>query len=79
MTTAAFAGFSIFLIIAVAFVTFIVVRKALRLAIKLALISALFLTVALGAGVWWWKGGMSNDTPAKRSTTAPARRSAANR
>lgn len=77
--TAALTGFSIFFIIAVAFVTFIVVRKVLRLAIKLALIAALFLTVALGAGVWWWKGGASNDTPANRSTTTPARRSSANR
>ena len=69
MNTAALTGFSIIFIIAAAFVAFVVIRKVLKLAIKLALIAALLLTLALGAGVWWWKGGVSNEAPTNRSTT----------
>ena len=76
MTTAALTGLSFFFVIAAAFVAFIVIRKVLKLAIKLALIVALLLAIALGAGVWWWKGGTSNDAPANRSTTSTPRRSA---
>lgn len=68
-----YLGFSVATIVIAACIGFLVVRRVLRWAVKLAIIGALLLAITLGAGFWfvtgWWNA--SNEKPA-----TPARRTA---
>ena len=57
----AIAGFALF---------FIVVRRVMRFALRVALIGALVLALLTGALVWWFFGAASGDSNSPRS---PAR------
>ena len=64
---AALAGFWLF---------FAVLKRALRMAIRLAVVGALLLALLVGAVAWWWfdpLGGPSNTNHANRNATRPAR------
>jgi hypothetical protein len=57
------------------FVLFLLARKVLRLAIRLALGSLLVLILIAGAAFWWWSNsGNSSGENTNRPATTPARR-----
>lgn len=58
---------AIFFAVIAAGVVFFVVRRLVKWAFRLALLSAIVVAVLIGAGVLWWKGaGSSNEQPARR-------------
>ena len=69
-TAGAIVGLLIFVVAAaVAFVIFRLLKKSLRIAFRLAIVAAILVIAAVGAGSLWWFGTDSgNERP------APARR-----
>lgn len=71
-------GILIFIVMLVfaAGVLFMIVRRAVRMAIKLALVGLLLLVLLVGAlGLWWYAPSSSDTSPrnARPSPTRPAR------
>jgi hypothetical protein len=50
---------------------FVVLKRVLRMALRLAVIGALLLALALGAVAWWWYEPFAGSSNANRN--APAR------
>lgn len=58
---------AVFFAVIAAGIVFFVVRRLVKWAFRLALLSALVVAVLIGAGVLWWKGASStNERPATR-------------
>lgn len=73
-------GFSSAFILIVGVITFFIVRKVLRVALKLAFVGALLLAMLLGAGFWWWTTSSSpSDAPARRLTQVNSSSRSSNR
>ena len=60
------------------FVLFVVARRVLRLAFKLALVGALILALIAGGIFWWWQSSSSNATEPKARPTTNTRRTTSN-
>jgi hypothetical protein len=64
-TAGAIGGLLIFVVAAaIAFVVFRILRKSLRIAFRLALVVAILVIAAVGAGSLWWFG--TDDGPNKK-------------
>ncbi|HKS27595.1 MAG TPA: hypothetical protein VJS44_07235 [Pyrinomonadaceae bacterium] len=64
--------------IAALFVMFILARRLLRLAVRLALASILVLILVAGGLFWWWSGADTFSERNRNRTAAPANRRTSN-
>lgn len=62
IVVAALVGFWLF---------FVVLKRVLRMALRLAVVGALLLALLVGAVAWWWYAPLSGSS--NRNRSAPAR------
>lgn len=60
--------------VAALFVLFLLARKVLRLAVRLALAFILILILIVGAFFWWWSGAGNSSEQNSNKPASPARR-----
>jgi hypothetical protein len=67
------------IIIAIALVGFwlffVVLKRVLRMALRLAVVGALLLALLAGAGAWWWYDPLGGSSNTNRNAARPARNS----
>jgi hypothetical protein len=52
---------------------FVVLKRVLRMAIRLAVVGALLLALLVGALAWWWYDPLGSGTSTNRNAARPAR------
>lgn len=54
---------------------FVVLKRVLRMALRLAVVGALLLGLLVGAVAWWWYDPLGGDSRPNRNTARPSRNS----
>jgi hypothetical protein len=52
---------------------FVVLKRVLRMALRLAVVGALLLALLVGALAWWWYQPLDGGSNVNRNTARPAR------
>ncbi|MGH9902651.1 MAG: hypothetical protein ACRD68_12660, partial [Pyrinomonadaceae bacterium] len=76
MPTPAVAA-ALFFVLLAGMLVFVLVRRAVRTAIRLTLLGILFLILLAGAAVLWWNTSRSNDSAPQNTRPSNARPSRA--
>jgi hypothetical protein len=66
IVVAALVGFWLF---------FVVLKRVLRMALRLAVVGALLLALLIGALAWWWYDPLGGNSNSNRNTARPSRNS----